>query len=110
MASSPDSWQTIEALFQPAQELEPAQRPEFLTANCPDSTILEEVQRLLNDEQQAGNFLSTPAVDHSVRALSSDRISIGQTLANRFQVVRFIGAGAVSPRSTRLIFCAYFTP
>jgi hypothetical protein len=63
MATQPHNWETVKALFDAALEKEPEQRSSFLEERCPDASLRGEVERLLAEHDQAGAFLSTPALD-----------------------------------------------
>ena len=62
MATSPQKWETVKALFDAALEMEFSARSAFLRGNCPDVEARAEVERLLNEHDQAGAFLSAPVL------------------------------------------------
>ena len=62
MATSPEKWEAMKALFDAALELDSSERSAFLRNNCPDFEVRAEVERLLTEHDQAGGFLSTPAL------------------------------------------------
>ena len=97
MATAPENWETIKALFAEALELSPADRPAFLLKNSSDPLVRAEVERLLAENEQAGSFLSTPAFgDFYPEAESHNRkFQSGELLAGRFKIVRFIAAGGM---------------
>ena len=53
MATSPQKWETVKALFDAALEMEFSARSAFLRGNCPDVEARAEVERLLNEHDQA---------------------------------------------------------
>ena len=97
MATRPQNWDAIKALFEAALEQNSAQRSSFLQKCCADPSLRAEVERLLVEHEQARSFLSTPALDgFSVEAgPPSQRLQQDEVLAGRFRVVRFIAAGGM---------------
>jgi eukaryotic-like serine/threonine-protein kinase len=99
MATQSDNWAAVKALFEAALEEYPARRSSFLKERCSDASVCAEVERLLAEHQQAGAFLSTPALDNlglegEARA-PTWRLSEGNVLAGRFRIVRFIASGGM---------------
>jgi eukaryotic-like serine/threonine-protein kinase len=84
-------------LFEAALEKAPVHRLAFLKESCADASLCAEVERLLTEHEQAGTFLSTPALDDFSPSLisHSQRLSEGELLASRFCIVRFIAAGGM---------------
>jgi eukaryotic-like serine/threonine-protein kinase len=97
MATAPDNWETIKRLFEAALEQSACQRSSFLRDHCPDDTIRSEVERLLAEHEQAGTFLSTPALEALAEdsVAPQDTLSEGKLLAGRFRIVRFIASGGM---------------
>ncbi len=99
MATSKEKWESVKALFDAALELESSRRSAFLRDNCSDAETHAEVERLLNEHEQAGRFLSTPVVDNlsleDYGGPPPTRLPEGQVLAGRFKVVRFIASGGM---------------
>jgi Tol biopolymer transport system component/serine/threonine protein kinase len=97
MATRPDNWEAVKALFDAALDLDSGERSAFLRNNCPDVTLRAEVERLLNEHDQAGAFLSTPALGRIPLEAQAppQRLSEGQMLAGRFRIVRFIAGGGM---------------
>jgi serine/threonine protein kinase len=62
MATKPDDWKRVKALFDAALDEEPARRLSFLQERCSDADVRAEVERLLAEHQKAGKFLSVPAI------------------------------------------------
>jgi hypothetical protein len=62
MVTRQDNWEAVKALFEAALEEDSARRPSFLKERCPDVNRRAEVERLLAEHDQAGAFLSTPAM------------------------------------------------
>ncbi|MGB8782058.1 MAG: protein kinase [Terriglobales bacterium] len=99
MASSPEKWQTVKAWFDAALELDSSARPAFLRNNCTDVEARAEVERLLNEHEEAGRFLSSPVLGsiplEADPPASPQRLSEGKLLAGRFRIVRFIAGGGM---------------
>jgi eukaryotic-like serine/threonine-protein kinase len=98
MATSPNNWEAVKQLFEAALGQDSAQRSSFLRAQCSDATVRAEVERLLAEHDQAGTFLSTPAMDRlqaEDEAVPAKRIAEGTVLAGRFRIVSFISSGGM---------------
>jgi Tol biopolymer transport system component len=96
--------QSAEELFGEALELPPERRSAFLDQACRDAPELRRlVERLLEQDQQAGSFLAnaafTPdgnaAPTAANTAASPGRFQAGQVIADRFAIVRFIARGGM---------------
>jgi serine/threonine protein kinase len=96
MSAIPKNWETIKAVFERVLELDPQDRAAFLkNLNC-DSSVREEVQRLLLEHSEAKDFLSTPLLaDPPSLDGPRLRLSAGEVLAGRFKVVRYIAGGGM---------------
>ncbi len=99
MATQPDNWEAVKALFEAALEVGAANRSSFLKEQCPDVNIREEVERLLSEHDQARTFLSTPALGdfrlETGAPTSPRRLLEGEVLAGRFRIIRFIASGGM---------------
>jgi serine/threonine protein kinase len=98
MAISPENWAAVKELFEAALAKDAAQRPSFLEERCPDVGLRAEVERLLAEHDQAGTFLSTPAMDRlSVYGTdaSKQRLSNGEVLAGRYRILSFVASGGM---------------
>ena len=97
MATRPQNWEAVKALFEAALEENSARRSAFLRERCADESLCAEVERLLAEHEQAGDFLSTPALDDlPLSAIAqSQKLSEGELLAGRFHIVRFIAGGGM---------------
>src|SRR5215470_3800976 len=99
MATSPNNWEAVKRLFEAALDQDRSQRSSFLRDQCSDATIRAEVDRLLAEHDQAGTFLSTPAIDRlqaeDEAVPSKRRIAEGTVLAGRFRIVSFISSGGM---------------
>src|ERR1700751_88034 len=98
MATSPNNWEAVKRLFEAALDQDRAQRSSFLREQCSDPTVRAEVERLLAEHDQAGTFLSTPAMERlqlQDEAVPAKRIAEGAVLAGRFRLVSFISSGGM---------------
>jgi serine/threonine protein kinase len=95
---------TAEELFAEALELPPERRAAFLDQACRDTPDLRlVVERLLEKHQRAGRFLVDPAFSPdgnaaqtaASTAASPGRFQVGQLIADRFAIVRFIARGGM---------------
>ena len=100
-----DPGQSAEELFGEALELPPERRSAFLDQACRNAPELRrQVERLLEQDQQAGSFLANPVIYPGwltrlrlLQALwpSPSRFQAGQLIADRFAIVRFIARGGM---------------
>ena len=99
MATSPDNWKAVKELFEAALEEAPARRSSLLQELCRDANVRAEVERLLAEHEQAGTFLSTPAIGRltpdAASAPPTHNLAEGDLLAGRFRIVRFIASGGM---------------
>ena len=100
-------------VFAGALEVAPAERKSFLDRACGgDHQLRQLVEALLSEEERAGSFLQMPAIGnapgaaaatvsylhHSIasrKAPDAARFRTGDTIAQRFHVVRFIARGGM---------------
>jgi eukaryotic-like serine/threonine-protein kinase len=97
--------QSAEKLFVDALELEPGKRQIFVDRVCRgDPALRRLVEELLRAEERAGSFLRRPIVGstHDAAAVATvssldraPRFCAGETIAQRFLVVRFIARGGM---------------
>ncbi|MFZ0200112.1 MAG: hypothetical protein WB523_03255 [Candidatus Sulfotelmatobacter sp.] len=101
MSTRPDNWEAVKALFEAALAEDSARRSSFLRERCPNAGLRTEVERPLAEHDQAGSFLSTPALrnlpfeSEAEAPESIQRLSEGDVLAGRFRIVRFIAGGGM---------------
>ena len=99
MATQPHNWEAVKALFEAALVVDAENRSSFLKERCPDESLRAEVERLLAEHDQAGAFLSAPALG-DIRAEAGPSTSLlrlleGEMLAGRFRIIRFIASGGM---------------
>jgi serine/threonine protein kinase len=96
MATQPDNWEAVKALFEAVLGLDAANRHLFLRERCSDASVCAEVERLLGEHDEAESFLSTPAQGNaSAKPDGSPRLLEGELLAGRFRIVQFIAGGGM---------------
>lgn len=101
--------QPVERLFADALELAPRERQAFLDHACDGDPLLRRlVEELLREDERAGSFLSLPVVgcrtaastassvsDRRLESPAAQRFVVGEIIAKRFLVVRFIARGGM---------------
>src|SRR5580700_2209496 len=98
MKLTPVQWDSVKSLFDSALERNPGDRSSYLKRNCSDASVLEEVERLLANYQEMGSFITAPAmaaVAGSPHSLPPASLSVGDILAGRFSVIRFVARGGM---------------
>jgi serine/threonine protein kinase/TolB-like protein/Flp pilus assembly protein TadD len=102
-------WHTVKAVFHEALDMAPELRDALVTAACgADALLRAEIESLLESDRAAGDFIEQPATTllaHGAESDVSRRLEPGERLG-RYEIVEFLGAGAVSEvyraRDTRL--------
>jgi WD40 repeat protein/serine/threonine protein kinase len=93
---TPARWQDIQAVFQEAVELDPASRAAYIQTMCGvDEELRTEVEALLQANDEAGSFLSSPARIDSFAEVADLDPWIGQ-LIGPYQLIRRIGSGGMA--------------
>jgi formylglycine-generating enzyme required for sulfatase activity/cephalosporin-C deacetylase-like acetyl esterase len=73
MEISPERWIQVKELFEAALECDPAHADEFLRRKNADEIVLEEVRRLLAENDRVGSFLSKSSLmDYRLTPVSSE--------------------------------------
>src|SRR5438552_1460004 len=104
-----ERFQEIERLYHLALEQEPSQRAGFLRSACAnDDSLLKEVESLLAREEQADNFMETPALEvAAAQGLVNCEVPslVGRRLGP-YEILGLLGAGGMGEvyraRDTRL--------
>lgn len=92
-----DSWNRIKEIFLSAQELDPAERSDFLDEACGDDpSIREEVEALLTADASNEDFLSAPAYEFVAGILAGEEneFSSGQKIG-RYTILCPLGSGGM---------------
>jgi eukaryotic-like serine/threonine-protein kinase len=90
-------WQQIKGLFAAAAEMPTPDRSSFLLRVCSaDISVLDEVQRLLMQNDQTGDFLETGVnAEAFAGLLHLHTFAPDELVSGRFKIVRFIGRGGM---------------
>jgi serine/threonine protein kinase/Flp pilus assembly protein TadD/TolB-like protein len=100
---TPNQWDKVKELFEAAQECSPEKRSEFLAQACEgDIAVRNEVELLLSQDGQAGDFLSSPPwVDQEVQDRLIERLRdvgslplAGQTVSH-YRILKELGRGGM---------------
>src|SRR5438874_1479565 len=91
MEITPNKWQRAKAVFDAALQRPPEERASFLALACPEDDIRQQVEQLLLNHEQAGSFLSKPAIE----VPKTERFVAGSIVAGHFKIVRLLGKGGM---------------
>jgi tetratricopeptide (TPR) repeat protein len=98
LPADPERWQRIEDLLDEAFERPAAERRTFLDKACAgDPELRGQMEALLTADEEAGNFLATPARE-SAAALLADRsgeAALAERKLGPYRLIREIGAGGM---------------
>jgi TolB-like protein/Tfp pilus assembly protein PilF len=98
MATSPERWQRLQALFYQSMELPAEARPGFLEKHCDgDEQLREELEDLLEASEKPLDFLKQPVVeaaDQMVRENTGQTFVPGTRL-ERYEIVSLLGTGGM---------------
>jgi len=98
MDMTPERWERAKALFEAALQQPHAKRASFLMRLCPEEDLRAQVEKLLANHDEAGSFLSEPALGTPGRKSSrqdSHELASGEMVAGRFRIVRLLGRGGM---------------
>ncbi len=73
MEVGPDQWERVKALFDAALGQEASQRAAFLREACPDDKLRQEVETLLRNHEQAGDFLRDSVLPAKAKKLLASK-------------------------------------
>jgi TolB-like protein/Tfp pilus assembly protein PilF/tRNA A-37 threonylcarbamoyl transferase component Bud32 len=83
---SPERWQKIEDVFQAVVDLAPAERLSFLNSNyADDQDLIAEIERLISDYEDAGDFIESPVWTDSFMLGATVRDKIGGAIDHEIQ-------------------------
>jgi eukaryotic-like serine/threonine-protein kinase len=99
---TPERWRRIEEIYEAAQQRTPEKRAAFLAAACGDDEPLRrEVERLIAANDQAGNFLASPAWEVAPSALVAGKIADDREMSlvgrqvGHYQILAPLGRGGM---------------
>ncbi len=95
MGLTPDQWENVKELFEAALKRPAAEQASFLARICPDSTVRNEVERLLANHTAGSSFLSSPLRASPGPPQTQQFLSPGNLLAERFHIIRFLASGGM---------------
>jgi eukaryotic-like serine/threonine-protein kinase len=94
----PEQWQRVERLYHAALERGAEERAAFLTEVCAgDEGLRREVESLLSYEDQAEDFIGSPALEVAAKIMADEQsatVPIPQTI-NQYQIISALGAGGM---------------
>ena len=93
----PERWQQVEQLYHSTLEKEASEREAFLAGACAgDEALRLEVVSLLAHQDQADDFIESPALDVAAKLLAQgqDATLPGQTI-NQYKVISPLGTGGM---------------
>jgi hypothetical protein len=93
----PERWQQIGSLFHAALAHSPLERPAYLDEACSgDAALRREVESLLSKHEQAGSFISSPAIEANPSLIAADTSdSILQRQIGHYRILSLIGSGGM---------------
>jgi serine/threonine protein kinase/Tfp pilus assembly protein PilF len=93
-----ERWQQVEHLYHAALERGAEERAAFLAEACTgDESLRRDVESLLAYEDQAENFIESPALDVAAKMMAEEqgaRVVAGQTIKH-YQIISPLGAGGM---------------
>jgi eukaryotic-like serine/threonine-protein kinase len=97
MSVDGERWQQIQNIYYAALEREPGKRSAFLSEACAGDTLLrQEVDSLLESHDEAGNFLSSPALDVVAKALAEQQSrSVAADRIGAYRIISLLGRGGM---------------
>src|SRR5262245_17335901 len=92
-----DRYRRIDEIFQAALELEPRERPSYISEACSgDAALLKEVECLLSSDGQQWELIGTPAFEMLAPLLAKDQpaLEAGDAIGH-YQIVSLLGVGGM---------------
>jgi serine/threonine protein kinase len=93
---TPERYRQIGELFHAALEVDAGERAAFLERACAsDAELRREVESLINSNDQAADFIASPALAVAAELLADDADALtGQTIG-RYHILSLLGAGGM---------------
>ena len=96
---NPERWERVKKIFEAVISSPSGEREHLVVALCQgDSQLQAEIVKLLAADEHEGSFLEGKAVyelGHLVAERSAQTLQVGEFLANRFDITRFVGNGGM---------------
>src|SRR5215831_12529954 len=93
-----ERWQEVERLYHSTLEKAVSERAAFLAKACAgDDELRREVESLLAYEEQAANFIESPALDVAAQMMARKQgaaVEAGDTI-NHYKIISPLGAGGM---------------
>jgi eukaryotic-like serine/threonine-protein kinase len=93
-----ERWQQVERLYHSTLEKADGERAAFLAEACAgDDELRREVESLLAYEEQAANFIESPALDVAAQVMAREQVAAlqaGKTLSH-YKIISPLGAGGM---------------
>src|SRR3954451_3228183 len=97
----PDRWRKVDELFEAALEREPERRAAFLDEVCgSDKELRREVEKMLDFDNQAQDFIKTDVFDFAARLITQPRPSSNKSLITSDSIddARFVPGDILAER------------
>ena len=98
MATSPERWRRVQALFYEALELQPEARSRFLQKNCGgDEALRKELEGLLEATEKPLEFLKKPVLEAAQQIIAepSKQAIAPSTKLDHYQIISLLGSGGM---------------
>jgi serine/threonine protein kinase/tetratricopeptide (TPR) repeat protein len=91
-----DKWEDEKSLFEAALAQPPEAWPSFLAKSCPEPSLRDKVEKLLANYLEDPRFMSASSPNKDSLSESRPPLNaVGDVLASRFRVVRFLSRGGM---------------
>jgi len=94
---TPERWQQVNEIYHDALEIDASQQATFLAQACAgDAELRDEVESLIASHDQAGSFISEPALKVAARILSKDQAMsrVGRSFSH-YRLESLLGVGGM---------------
>jgi len=99
---TPERWRRIEEIYEAAQQRSPEKRAAFIASTCGEDELLRhDVERLVAANDQAGDFLASPAWEVAPSALVAGKIADDREMSlvgrqvGHYQILAPLGRGGM---------------